>query len=207
MSRINLAVRSLHPERTATAVREADTARAAALDAVNAFTTERFPGLDARAFFHYDGSFGVSGFGVTDGLTRMVEPPTGLRYDAKAKMLVPAKKTDEGKALAKEMSALGFRYPHIDGLGSIVHGYVGGPDLPRHERQGYFTGWTFHALSRADGSTEVYATLPVEHLDERAQNRVIDEGDTWEPVRLSAFHAAFEEHTDLTAAPASARLA
>lgn len=196
---VRYAVRSLRPEITAPAVLTAESARREALEAAQGFVAERFPGFVPTAFFHFDGSFGVSGIALDQGVTARAEVPVGMRYDSKRKCIVPAKRTEEGKALAKEFDTLGYSSPRIDGLGGIVSGFNGDPDAPRHERQGYFLGWAFHVLTRTDGTTEVYATLPVEHLDDRQQNETIDGGDAWEPVRLSMFHLAVEEDAEAVA--------
>lgn len=198
--------RSLHPDETVAAVRAARQARKDAFEAARAFTDALFgdvaPGvtMTATAFFGFDGSFSVSGFKVEGvGFTSRVPLPTGCRYDEKSKSIVPARRTDEGKALAQQMRDLTFTFPHIDGLGGIVFGFhdsIPPQDEVRHSSPCYSTGWKFHTFDRLDGTTEVYATLPIGCFDTRPRDAAPVDETRWEKVRLSAFHAAREDHEE-----------
>ena len=137
---------------------------------------------------HFDGSFAPVGFGMKCGTSRPDPLPVGLRWDAKSKAIVPAKRTDEGKALERELGTLAFSYPLIDGLGGIVHATKTPPGTPSHLARSFFTGWTFFDLGE-----QVFAAIGLPHLDDRSALAVINEGDRWAIVRLSAFHLALEQ--------------
>lgn len=184
MSAPQFVLRSLRPEVTGPAVEAANKARAEAASRALAWTEARWPWLVPMQWAQFDGSFSIAGFVSAEGLTHAEPVPDGMRYDPKARHIVPAKRTDEGKALVPLIRALAFTYPRIDGLGGIVHGYADGPEVESHLRRGYFTGWSFHVLGGA-----VFATLPVPYPDKRD---VDAGGDRWTPAKLSEFYAAKE---------------
>lgn len=193
MSEIRLAYRATDPVSAATEVAAAAEAKEVARKAILAFGEEFFPGATVRANHGWDGSLHPTGFARGDATG---DVPEGLRRGNRRGEFVPAKSTEAGKALAKRFDDLTFTNPRVAGLGGIATGDVG--------ESGYLFGWRFHPLTRLDGSVEVYATAPVDTVDDRSALEVLNSG-AWEKVRLSAFHAAREEHEESTAAdPAEA---
>lgn len=181
MRTVAVAYRSLHPERTSAAIKDAEAAREAAIEAMTAFTEDLLgPGFVMVGSHNFDGSIWPTGFTRDGSFTRDTDVKPGLRFDAKKRELVPAKRTDEGRAMVARLDALAFRHPYIDGLGGIVHAKDGD--------RGYFTGWSFDVFAG-----EVFATLSVPTLDEGSQKAAIAE--SWTPVPLSEFHAAREQVT------------
>lgn len=188
MSNVRSAYRSLRPEITKAAVIEAREARNAAIDRLTQYTEDRFgPNLAAMTFQAFDGSFWPTGFVVEQGITARHAVPTGMRYDSKKNQIVPAKRTEEGKALVKELDSYGFSHPFIDGLGGVICGFNGDPN-DRYNQARYFLGWTFEVLGE-----HVFAVLPVEHLDDRCDLT------SWVKVPMSEYWSAKEAATDLAA--------
>lgn len=172
-------VRSLRPGVTIPAVRKADKARKKARKAVLAWVDENYPGMAASTYEHFDGSFHATGLFAIEGSTSSLPIPEGMRYDKSLRAFVPAKRTDEGKAIARQMAEFTFTYPRIDGLGGIV--------TVADQSSHYFTGWKFRVL---DG--HVFAALSKPILKDRPSLAVIEAGDRWVEVALSEFHIAQE---------------
>jgi hypothetical protein len=179
--------RSLRPEITALNVREIDASRSEAIALLEAFIADNFgPGLTPTSFSRWDTSFSPTGFVVEQGFTSRHPVPPGMRYDSKTKHIVPAKRTDEGKAIAKKLDDLAWSKPFVDGLGGIVAGFNGNPDADRFDQQHYLLGWTFQVFTDAAGVEQVFAVLPVEHLSDNCDMT------HWEKVPLSQYYAARE---------------
>lgn len=149
---------------------------AAREEAVAAFNTKvdafkaTIGGREVFGIRFFDGGFSVSGYrAVKYG----EDLPAGWRYDGAKKDVVPAKRTPEGKELAKTLATL-----YLPG-----NSYPGCPDILFAE------GFSVFPRVNKVGD-DYYLTLSKTLRDEKANE--IDP-EVWEPVKLSAYHAAIED--------------
>lgn len=212
-------VRAVDDEAAAKEIEDARAARIKAFDEMERYCATRFiVEMEHYAFGSPAGGFSLTGFKPKD--PRAITPgqvgsltAAGLRWDAKERVYVPAKRTDAGKALVKEMKAFSFSYPYIQGLGGVITTSDTPPDTPTHLSKHYFSGWHFWVydtgpveedltidpptgdlISLPRGGVQVFAGFGPAYLDEKGQQRVIDAGDRWRPATLSAYHLAREAH-------------
>jgi hypothetical protein len=117
----------------------------------------------------FDGGFAISGYRAEK---YGEELPAGWRFDGAKKDVVPAKRTPEGKEIAKTLSGL-----HLAG-----DSYPGCPDMLFTE------GFSIFPRVAKVGD-DFFLTLSKVPNDEprNAMDPMI-----WEPVKLSEYHAALE---------------
>lgn len=189
-------LRSLHPEDTAPQIEAAVAARRAAIDAMNDWCDEMFgkdSGWEPGVFKRVDGSIYMTGI-IGSG-----DPPGGFRKDRKG-YFVPKRSTPLGASALREIDALGFEWPLIDGLGGIVSTR----DLDTGE--GYFAGFRFVVLTMP--RTAVFACLshPPDE-DRKGATALAYDPERWEPCPLSAYHGAREVDEGYAALRAQAEAA
>lgn len=103
------------------------------------------------------------------------DPLPGFRLDTKnPNWRLPAKKTEEGKAMAKRLSAIRFVEPRDPGLPDAIWG-VG----------------FFGAFRVAKVGEHYYATVNFECTVKELDKEV--DAQRWEQVRLSEYHRALED--------------
>ena len=177
--------------------------RNAALERTRAYFDEKWGGRTGRTW-NWAGGFSVTGMDVDTNMDYR-DPPVGWRYDQKSKMLVPAKKTDEGKAIQQELDALA----HSVNRPAIVPRDLHSISV---EGEGYLYGVVPEVLVVAlEGSYEVDEMLVdsdytikeawIEfdrELDDRSVAR-LSALEVWEPAWLSAYWRAKETHEALKA--------
>jgi len=134
---------------------------------VDAFK-ESIGGREIFGTAFFDGGWAVQGFYTPNSFA---EIPEGWRRDGKFKA-VPAKRTPEGQEAAAKLAELRLPGNHYPGVPEMLHA-EGHMVFPRIVTAG----------------TDHFLTLSLAVLDE--PGNTIDPG-LWEPVKLSAFHAALE---------------
>ncbi|KQP62836.1 hypothetical protein [Nocardioides sp. Leaf285] len=92
-------------------------------------------------------------------------------------------------ALAPGPHSFGFGYPHRPSHRTEQDAARRAPSFPH-----YNSAWTFHSFDMADGSTQVFATSSLSHIDDRYLEDV--DPMVWEKAPLSAFYAALETHRE-----------
>ncbi|MBG0738778.1 hypothetical protein IV500_05010 [Paeniglutamicibacter antarcticus] len=122
--------------------------------------------IHGTAFF--DGGWAVQGFYTPNSFA---EIPDGWRREGKFKAVL-AKRTPEGRAAAATLTELRLPGNHYPGVPAILH-------AENHA--------VFPRIVTA--GKDHFLTLSIAPLDE--PNNAVDRG-LWEPVKLSAFHAAVE---------------
>lgn len=117
----------------------------------------------------FDGGFSISGYrAVKYG----EDLPPGWRFDGAKKDVVPAKRTPEGKEIAKTLAGLRLK----------GNSYPGAPDIM------FADGFSLFPHVEKIGD-DFYLTVSRAPLSERGNNL---DPEIWEPVKLSEYHAALE---------------
>lgn len=164
-----------------------EAARDKAIAAMQVLAESLVPGSDAYGTHHHSGAVYMSGVKVPHGVD--VDVPVGMRWDTKARggarVLVPAKKTEEGRALVKQMDALNHAPESLGAVSKILTVTDGA------------NSWFASAVVEVIDD-DVYATylhpLDDRHRGARRSDREIvaaDEG--WSEIPLSEFYAAREK--------------
>lgn len=199
---VRTAYRAIDAARAHQAHASAQAARSAAVEAIDDYTRDLFEGsgfepMVARGTLAFDGSIYPNAFCADVGSTPRRDLPEGLRWDPKSRSLRPALRTEAGKSIASNLKRLAFQFPLVEGLGGIISGYQcenkPSPDQ-RYDFPHYNSAWTFHSFDMADGSTQVFATSSLSHIDDRYLEDV--DPMVWEKAPLSAFYAALETHRE-----------
>lgn len=154
--------------------------REAAVNAMEALAQSLVPDSNAWAFQDVTGAISMTGVSASR-LRGGADIPVGMRHDTKARgfVLVPAKRTQEGKVIAAQMKALAYM-PQSLGAPSTILVTTDGVNS-------YFGSAVFEVI---DG--EVYA-LYRRPLREGAYDKgVVDADEGWAEIPLSRFHAARE---------------
>lgn len=164
--------------------------RATAGDRMQAYAESVIPGGEAWAYQTDTGAMSMTGIKVPHGV-KVDEVPTGWRWDTKAKrdnrILVPAKKTDEGKRAVTDMAAMAHKPTKLGPVSEVMTITNG------------TSRWFASAIIEILGD-DVFATYFHPLDDEQRMGRPSDrervEADpAWTPVPLSEFYAAREQHT------------
>lgn len=182
-----------------------------ALDKAKAYFDEKWEGRTGRTW-EWGAGFSITGMGVLrdpesriGGSKDYREPPLGWRYDQKKKFLVPAKKTDEGKAIQQELDALAHsvnrpanvpRDLHsvsVDGEGFM---YAVVPEVLVVALEGSYE----IDSTTYDSDYDVKETWLTFHrpLDDRSIKTLAETG-VWEPQWLSTYWRTKEMHDALKA--------
>lgn len=160
-------------------------------DQMQALAESLVPGGTAYGTRHDHGGLSMFGIDVTD--VENVSVPTGMRWDTKAKrgkkVLVPALKTDEGKAIAAQMRDLAFAPQSLGAVSKIL--------IITDGTNSYFAAGVIEIIG-----TDVYATyhLPLSEDGKRSDKSLVDGDPGWTEIPLSEFYAAREAQQTQVAA-------
>lgn len=173
--------RSTTPEAHLAIVRANDAAREQAVAAMEALATSLVPGSTPYGTNHESGAFYMHGLHIEHGAE--VEVPDGLRWDTKARrgvrVLVPAKKTEEGRVIDQQMSEVSFSPEPLGAVSKVL-------TITDGERI-----WFSQASIEVIGE-DVYATYFHPLCDREGDRGLVEADAGWEPVPLSEFYAARE---------------
>lgn len=111
--------------------------------------------------------------------------PEGWRQDSKTGYILPAKRTEAGKAVAAELNKIQYT-SQVPGVPELVHSV----NDPR-TGEGYMGGFRVQKIGQ-----DYYATVTFA-LDAPSQKQLDDA--VWEQVKLSAYHAALEDQQEQAA--------
>lgn len=122
----------------------------------------------------YDGGFAVTGWRQQDASLPL---PIGWRRDGASYRIMPAKRTAEGKALARELNSLELK-------GNTY------PGVPNVLATGTVNGQGFHIFPRTEKTGDDWWLT----LSKMPCNRDLAKIDRefWEPAKLSEYYAAKE---------------
>lgn len=180
--------RSTTPDEHLRIIRDDVTRRSEAVALAERFVAQLVPDGEIWGWRDGAGSFSVYGVAVT---SRQLDPiPPGMRWETKGThgrpVLVPAKRTPEGRELAKQFASLSFAPTHL--------GAVSGVHLITDGRNSWFASAVIEIVG-----DQVFATFH-HPLDERRHggkpsdfDKVAGDPD-WELEKLSVFYAARELH-------------
>lgn len=123
---------------------------------------------------YYDGGWFFEGYLIPNGQ----EPQEGWRRDSRRRgVAVPAKRTELGKALARELASLNLKGNTYPGVPNVLHSETvngqGYSIFPRTEKLGGVWWLTLSKTPRQAGADRI-------------------DPETWEPAKLSEYHAARE---------------
>lgn len=124
--------------------------------------------------FSHTITYYVEGYRTT---TADPEPREGWRMVPRSDLWVPAKRTPQGKAIAKQLDALTMSTGAVPGFHELISGTKG-----KDSEQSYITSPTLTVCP-----PDVYATLPV-----IPRPPATPDPELWEPVKLSEYWAAVE---------------
>lgn len=175
-----LVYKSVIPEKHRPIVEANQAGRAAAVEAMEALAASLVPGANAWAF--QDVTSAISMTGISLDYYSDVEIPIGMRRDTKARgyVLVPAKRTEEGKALAQRMHDLAFKPASL-----------GAPSQILAVTDGVHDYWGSASFEILDG--EVYATYRRPLRPGKRDKGIVDADPNWVEILLSQFYAAREK--------------
>lgn len=134
---------------------------------------ESVGGRDPFGTRFFDGGHTIEGYRAEK---RGEDLPAGWRFSGARLDVVPAKRTPEGKQIAKELAALHLKGDKYPGAPSIMYG-ENHSIFPRVNKVG----------------DDYYLTLSKVPLSDIGVDL---DRDVWEPVKLSAYHAALESETE-----------
>jgi hypothetical protein len=181
-----LVYQSTVPDRHRPIVEANQANRTMAVEAMEALAASLIPGANAWAFRSVTSAISMTGISLDRSpVAGDAKIPAGLRRDSKVRgfVLVPAKRTEEGKALAEQMRALAFKPASLGAPARIlavtdgVHDYWGSAD--------------FEVITH-DDTVDVYATYRQPLRDGDRDKGIVDADPDWVEIPLSQFYAARE---------------